>query len=56
MQHGCIQTRERAESEQLRGVELPHGAELLPAARGPAAAHEAAGHGPERGAAATLRR
>lgn len=57
MQHnGSIEASERAEPEQLGGVQLPDGAELLPAAGGAPAAHEAPGHGAQRGAAAALRR
>lgn len=57
MQHnGSIEASERAEPEQLGGVQLPDGAELLPAAGRAPAAHEAPGHGAQRGAAAALRR
>lgn len=57
MQHnGCDETSERAKPEQFRGVELTDGDELLPAAGRAAAAHEAAGDGAERRAAAALRR
>lgn len=57
MQHnGSIKASERAEPEQLRGVKLTHGDQLLPAPGRAAAAHETPGHGVERRAASALRR
>lgn len=53
--NGHVAAGERAEPEQLGGVQLAHRGELLPAPRRAATAHEAAGAGVQRRAAATFR-